>query len=89
MKEKIIIRLPTIHGINDDAENARAVIDFIKPLGLRRVDILPYHNMGISKAREAGISQKEFETPSNDILERNRKIYEDAGFSVTVMGHEA
>lgn len=88
MKEKIIIRLPTIHDINDDAENARAVIDFIKPLGLRRVDILPYHNMGISKAREAGISQKEFETPSDDILERNRKIYEDAGFTVTVMGHE-
>lgn len=88
MQDKIIVRLPTIHGVNDDLENAKAVIDFIKPLGIQTVNILPYHNMGLSKAREAGLVQEEFETPSDDILERNRNVYEDAGFTVTVMGHE-
>lgn len=86
--EKIVIRLPMVHGVNDDEENAQAVADFIKPLGIRRVDILPYHNMGLSKAREAGLVQEKFETPSDEILEKHRQFYEAAGFTVTVMGHE-
>lgn len=88
VKEKIIIRVPAIGGVNDDEDNTRALGDYMVRLALHRVDILPYHNMGLSKAREAGWTQAEFETPSAAVLERNRMILEDAGLDVTVMGQE-
>lgn len=88
MAQKIIIRLPMVHGINDDIGNAEAVIKLIKKLNIHQVNILPYHNLGINKAKEAGLYQQEFETPSDSILEQHRSLYEAAGFNVTVMGHE-
>jgi pyruvate formate lyase activating enzyme len=88
MKDRIILRVPTIHGVNDDEENTRELRDYMVKLGLQQVHLLPYHNMGLSKAREAGLQQQEFETPSDDILERNRSILAEAGLDVIVMGRE-
>lgn len=88
IKDKIILRVPMIHYVNDDMENMELLRDCMLRLGLREVHILPYHNMGLSKAREAGLEQEEFETPSDEILDRNRNILEEAGLHVTVMGRE-
>lgn len=88
MKEKLIIRVPSIHGINDDEENIESLRDYMVQLGLHEVHLLPYHNMGLSKAREAGLVQEEFETPPDDVLERNRAILAAAGLKVIVMGRE-
>ena len=88
MGEKIVIRVPLIHGVNDDMDNLTALRDYMQSLGLKTVNLLPYHNMGLGKAREAGITQEEFETPSNEILEQARTLLTAGGLSVTVMGHE-
>ena len=77
-----------IHGVNDGEDNSTALRDYMLRLGLDTVNLLPYHNMGIGKAREAGIEQEEFETPSDETLETDRGILSDAGLYVTVMGHE-
>ena len=88
LRRKIIIRVPMIHGVNDGEDNITALRDYMLRLGLDTVNLLPYHNMGIGKAREAGIEQEEFETPSDETLETARGILSDAGLHVTVMGHE-
>lgn len=77
MKERIVIRVPCIHGVNDDQGNFEALCGMMKRIGLQTVNLLPYHNMGISKAREAEIQQEEFETPPNEILEQAWKLFEE------------
>lgn len=88
LRRRIVIRLPCIHGVNDGMENFQATRDYMLRLGLREINILPYHNMGIGKAREAGLEQEEFETPPDDVLEQARELFKAAGLQVTVMGHE-
>lgn len=88
MADRIIIRVPLMHGVNDSEENLRAVGAFMTERGLKHVNLLPYHNMGLSKAREAGLEQKEFETPSDEVLEQGRQILLGFGLQVEVMGHE-
>ncbi len=51
----VIVRYPLIPGVNDGAGELRAMAEFLRPLGLRRVDLLPYHRMGIDKYRRLGI----------------------------------
>lgn len=88
LRRKIIIRVPMVHGVNDDTDNITALRDEMLRLGLQEVNLLPYHNMGIGKGREAGIQQEEFETPSDETLEAARTLLESAGLRVAVMGHE-
>lgn len=88
LRRKIIIRVPMVHGVNDDTDNITALRDEMLRLGLQEVNLLPYHNMGIGKGREAGIQQEEFETPSDETLEAARTLLESAGLHVAVMGHE-
>ncbi|MEG1682231.1 MAG: glycyl-radical enzyme activating protein [Oscillospiraceae bacterium] len=88
LHQRILIRMPCIHGVNDSDENLTALATFMTQLGLSTVHLLPYHNMGIGKAREAGIVQAEFETPSDEILAHARQLLLDAGLQVIVMGHE-
>lgn len=88
IREKIIIRVPFIHGVNDDEENVQALCQFMLKHQLKTVNFLPYHSMGISKAREVGIIQDKFETPSDETLEAVRTLFQEKGINVTIMGHE-
>ncbi len=45
----MIMRLPLIPGINDGEDNVRSTARFAQELGVRRLDLLPYHRFGISK----------------------------------------
>lgn len=87
-RAKIIIRCPVIKGINDSEDNVRQVAELMKSLGLSEIDILPYHTLGVSKAKEAGLVQEKFETPSDEWLEKCRDEYRRQGFDVHIMGHE-
>lgn len=88
IRPKIVIRVPVVKDVNDDMENFRMLADYMKKLGLGSVHLLPYHNMGVGKARQAGIVQDEFETPDDETLEKARELLSEAGIDVTVMGHE-
>lgn len=86
--DKIILRYPMIMGVNDDMANVMAVRKLMMETGLKKIDILPYHPMGVGKARQAGLVQEEYETPPDDWLEECRRCYLEEGFDVHVMGHE-
>lgn len=88
MQQKLLMRVPLIHGVNDDAENLHTVGKFVTELGLQSVHLLPYHSLGVSKAREAGRTQQTFETPSDELLEQRRTLLQSYGLHVSVLGHE-
>jgi pyruvate formate lyase activating enzyme len=45
----VIVRLPVIPGVNDDAQNIDALVEFLTPLRIREVELLPYHRTGRDK----------------------------------------
>jgi len=52
--EKIVVSLPIIPGVSDSVENATKTADFIEKQRIRRLRILPYHRLGVSKYEELG-----------------------------------
>lgn len=89
INRKIIIRVPFIHPLNDSVENTDALCKFMKQHDLKTVNFLPYHSMGISKAREVDIIQEEYAEPSEDTLIYVRQKFEENGINVTIMGKES
>jgi len=51
----VIVRIPVIPGVNDDEDNFAAVSGFLAPLGIRRIDLLPYHRIAIGKYSRLGL----------------------------------
>lgn len=56
--KEMVIRYPLIPAYNDAVEDLRAVSDFMGTLGIRRVEILPYHRLSIGKYRSLGREYK-------------------------------
>ncbi|HZK56041.1 MAG TPA: glycyl-radical enzyme activating protein [Desulfosporosinus sp.] len=83
---EIIIRLPLIPGYNDDERNIKATGRFMKLRGLDRVDILPYHRLGVNKYNALGEEYPLAELPSleKDNINKTVKILESYGLKVNV-----
>lgn len=45
----LVLRLPLVPGVNDDAANVRATGALAAELGIAEVDLLPYHRAGLDK----------------------------------------
>lgn len=86
--EPLVVRLPVIPGVNDDEADLRDYIRFLARLGLRHLDLLPYHRIGIDKYRRLDRPYRLPETPAPTAA-RNRAVaaqFEKEGFEVTIGG---
>jgi pyruvate formate lyase activating enzyme len=54
----VTVRIPLIPGVNDDEGNLNAVSKFLMPLGLSRVDLLPYHGIAAGKYERLGLTYR-------------------------------
>lgn len=75
----ILIRIPLIPGCNDDIDNIKQTARFAHENGIDRINILPYHKLGISKYKQLG---KEYlivnkDSPQADAMERLKAIVEE------------
>ena len=87
--KEIWIRFPLIPGFNDDESNILRMLDFLSHLQQKpAVQLLPYHKIGKHKYTRFGIDYKMtgVEEPTQQHIEKMRKYFEDAGFSVRVGG---
>ena len=87
--KNIVIRIPLAAGVNDDEENIRLTIDFLRPLKtIKNVSLLKYHKGGVEKYKNLGKAScfKIFEAPSDQRMEEIRKSFTRAGFTVKVGG---
>lgn len=82
---EVWVRIPLVHGVNDDDDNVRQTIDLLRSLGgIRQVGLLPYHAGGLDKARRIGKETlfRKFESPSESRLMAIEAAFRDAGFDV-------
>jgi len=87
LREKIWMRMPLIHGVNDTDEIIGRTAEFYRENGLNRVTLLPYHTLGASKKRNIGGEPVEFQPPSDQRVEEIGRIFKDmAGMYVEVLG---
>lgn len=85
----VIVRFPLLPGVNDDEENIRAMGAFLVALANRpRVDILPYHRIGVDKYARLGREPRLANTqpPSEQSLAAVAQRLVDCGLHVTVKG---
>lgn len=87
--KNIAIRIPLAAGVNDDDENIRLTIDFLKPLKtIKNVSLLKYHKGGVEKYKNLGKAScfKIYESPSDQRMEEIRRSFTKAGFTVKIGG---
>ena len=72
---EIIVRIPIIPGFNADKEELALVADFLKPLRLRAVELLPYHKTGEQKYEELNKKAIPFEVPTEADMRNYKQIF--------------
>jgi len=53
--EDVVIRIPVIPGCNDSVENIRESAMFVAESGFTQIELMPYHQFGVSKYRQYGM----------------------------------
>ena len=84
---KLVMRMPLISGVNDSHDIIRRTGGLYRELGVKRVSLLPYHNLGISKKRNVGGIQEEFQSPAEERLaEIERYFKKELELDVEILG---
>lgn len=71
-QKNIIIRIPIIHGINDNLEEIRNIGEYVESLGnISEIHLLPYHKSGIEKYQRLGLDFHidNIEPPASETIE--------------------
>ena len=90
VREKIMMRMPLIKGVNDTDGIIRNTGELYSSLGLPFVTLLPYHTLGVSKARNMGNHEPEqFEPPADERVEEIKAYFESLGMEAEVLGKQA
>ena len=84
---KMHIRIPIIPRFNEDDENLRATAEFCRELGgaVLLIQLLPYHNLGVSKYLR--ISDKkvlEAIPPSDEKMQHIKELFTGYGLKATI-----
>ena len=84
----IIIRLPLIPGITDTDDNLDAVADYLEPLQLRRISLLPYNKLGEDKRERYSMPghRPSWTVQDEPTLQRKMTRLETRGFEVSIGG---
>jgi pyruvate formate lyase activating enzyme len=81
-RQPIWLRFVLVPGLTDDADDIARVAEFAAALGnVRRVDVLPFHQMGRFKWSTLGLDYKlgNTEPPSNELVQRTIDEFTAAG----------
>ena len=85
-RTKLHMRMPLIKDLNDDLPLMERTAAFYREHYISRVTLLPYHSLGVSKARHVGSEQERFEAPSEEHVEQIRMLFKDSGMQCEISG---
>ncbi len=89
---RIHLRIPLIPGVNmglnDDHEGILDILNFVSPLGITQINLLPYHKIGKHKYDRLSLPDpgESFEPPTDGQMEQIKQICHDHGFHVKIGG---
>ncbi len=87
VRDKITMRMPLISGVNDSPAVIEAAGKFFREQGLGRVTLLPYHDLGNSKARNIGGVPETFSPPPDGrLLEIQAYLRDSADMDAVISG---
>ena len=87
IRGKIRMRMPLVAGVNDGQDMIEKTAELYKELGLKKLTLLPYHDLGLAKMRNIGGEPEAFEAPSDERVEEIRGFFRDAaGMDVEILG---
>jgi len=86
IRDKITVRIPLIKDYNDTKEVIDNTVEFCDKNNLRKVTLLPYHTLGVSKSERIGQVANLFEPPSKDRINEIRAAFEGRDIVVEVLG---
>lgn len=84
----INIRLPIIEGVNEDDEHIDKVIELISGLGIKNINLLPYHNISGHKYKNLNMKYEgnEMNVPSDEKMSGFKNKLEGKGYIVKIGG---
>ncbi len=84
--KQMVVRFPLIPGISDSEENVRSVAEFMRKNGISRIDLLPYHKLGVNKYKRLGKVYKlmSLQSYEEDQIRDIVSIFETHGLEVSV-----
>jgi len=92
-KYNVLIRVPLLKGVNDDAENIEQMAQFLKPFteyrNFKGVEILPYHKLSIGKYSALGLEytlEGDYTVPESRLAEV-QDIINQQGIACTIVRH--
>ncbi|MBQ9662555.1 MAG: glycyl-radical enzyme activating protein [Oscillospiraceae bacterium] len=86
LRAKLHMRMPLIRGLNDDRELMERTAAFYREHRLPRVTLLPYHSLGVTKAKHVGGEQEKFEAPPEELAEEYRALFASIGMQAEISG---
>ena len=86
--QNITLRLPLIEGINTDENNIAKILELIKGTNIKKINLLPYHDIAIHKYEKLGrkYDTNSMRRPMDDKLKRFKEMSESEGFEVKIGG---
>jgi len=84
-KAKVIVRIPIIPSINDQAENINDVIDYLQKVKFKStIELLPFHNAADNKYKNLEIKNitENIEKNKNKNLQKILLMFSEAGFVI-------
>ena len=87
-KSNVILRVPVIPACTDDADNLAAIARLANAHGLKRVSLLPYHQIARDKYRRLGLTYRmgTKEPPSTARMEAIARSFEREGLEAHIGG---
>jgi pyruvate formate lyase activating enzyme len=80
----VLVRIPYIPGYNDG--ELEGIAQFLAEFPQVKAELLPYHSLGVSKARHIGGRQERFEAPPPERVEAIRELFEESGLRAEISG---
>lgn len=75
---KVYIRIPLIGGVNDSVEEMQAIKRFLSPYRPVKIELLPYHVLGMHKYEALQMEATQFTVPDKHTMEKLRNVFETA-----------
>jgi pyruvate formate lyase activating enzyme len=84
----VVVRFPMVPGVNDGKEEIAQMTGFLHRIGLRNVDLLPWHSIGEEKHKRLGLDSPsgEFGEPPAERVEEVAAALRRGGLRVSIRG---